>query len=131
MMYITLADQAIELKTTLGVAKKLEARFKLPLPQLFDKLGAADIGELIAILAVSADKTADKEFEPLLLDNWDYTDLYSAVQELVAHLMYSGTPEQVEAKLAKSPMPEDQKNALRELLGIPLPPAPGTTGNEL
>ena len=37
-----------------------------------------------------------------MTDNWDYTDLQSAVQELLTRLMFSGNDEQNERKLINS-----------------------------
>lgn len=128
-MFITIAEKDYELSTKMAVGRKLEDKFKQPLPKLFERLGEALTEELITILTVAADKTGDAEFKDAVYDNWDYTDLYSAVQELIVRLMYSGTPEQIEAKFEKSGMPENRKNAIRELLGMPKPSAP-FIGNE-
>lgn len=119
MITITAGTNDYELKATLGVSIKIEGKFKLPLIEVFDKLGSAEIPGLISILAISADKVNDLGFKTDILDNWDYTDLQTAVQELLINLMLSGTPEQIEKKLEKFPVGEQQKNVFREMLGLP------------
>lgn len=126
MLIITAGTKTYELKTTLGTAMKLENKFKLPLTELFGKIDKAEINELTDILAIAADKQNEIEFKSQLYDNWDYTDLQMAVQELLARIMFSGTTEQIEHKLEKFPVSANQKNAIRSLLGIPLPAAPST-----
>ncbi len=131
MMFITVGDSEYELSTKLGIGKKIEEKFKLPIGRTFENLGNALTDELLTIISIAADKTTDAAFRAAIYDNWDYSELYGAVQELVAKLMYSGTPEQNEAKIAKAAMSEPQKNALRELLGIPIPTAPPETAEAL
>lgn len=126
-MFITVGEREYELSTKLGTAMAIEKRFKLPLTQIFEKIGVAEIPELISILAIAAGKVGDADFSAGLSENWDYMDLQTTVQEMLARLMFSGTPEQVEAKLAKFPIPEQQKNVIRGLLGLPkaeIPAAP-------
>ena len=133
MMYITVGETEYELSTKLGIGKKIEEKFKLPIGKIFDNLSNALTEELVAIITIAADKVSDAAFRTVVYDNWDYSALYGAVQELVVKLMYSGTPEQNEAKIVKTAASEAQKNALREALGIPIPTAPEAetlTGNE-
>lgn len=118
-MFITAGTTDYELKTTLGVAMKLESKFKMPLTDVFGKIETAEIDEMILILAIAGDKVNDLGFKADILDNWDYTDLQMAVQELLIKLMFSGSDEQIEKKLSKFPVSEHQKNAFRELLGLP------------
>jgi len=120
MMTITTGGKIHELKTTLGVAIKLESKFKMPLTEVFGKIESAEINELVSILSVAADKVNDVGFKADVLDNWDYTDLQMSVQELLIKLMFSGTAEQIENKLSKFPVGEQQKNVFRELLGLPV-----------
>lgn len=131
-MYITAGENSFELSTKLGTAAALELKFKLPIMQIFEKIDVAEIPELSDILAISAGKINDKDFRAALFENWDYLDLQLAVQELIARLMFSGTTEQIEAKLGKFPASVAQKNVIRGLLGIPIPSAPVTdsTGND-
>lgn len=119
MMIITTGTQEYELKTTLGTAIKIEKKFRMPLTEVFGKLETAEIGELISMLAISADKVNNIEFTNDIQDNWDYTDLQISVQELLIKLMFSGTDEQIEKKLSKFPVSEEQKNVFREMLGLP------------
>lgn len=120
-MYIKVGDNEYELSTKLGTGKKIEAKFKIPLVQLFGKLGDALSHELTDIIAIAANKANDKEFIAEIDENWDYFDLYNVVQELVVRFQFTGSPEDMERKLAKYPAGEEQKNAIRGLLGLPLP----------
>ena len=119
-MFIKVNENEYELSTKLGVSLKLEQRFKLSLSQIFNKITVADINELIDMISLSAGKFGDKDFRNEILDAWDYTDLQYTVQELIAHLMFIGTDDEVEAKVEKYPLGETQKNLIRKLLGIPL-----------
>lgn len=124
MMHIQVSDQQYELSTKLGTLRQIESRFKVPMMQLFGKLSEALTEELVEITAIAAGKANDKAFKDMIYAEWDFADLFGTVQELVARLLFSGTPEQNEAKLAKFPAPEQQKNAIRVLLGMPIPIAP-------
>lgn len=129
-MFIKVNENEYELSTKLGVSLKLELRFKLPLTQIFDKIAAADINELIDIISLSAGKLSDKAFRNEILDAWDYTDLQYTVQELIARLMFTGTDDEVEAKVEKYPLGETQKNLIRKMLGIPLKSSEQPTESE-
>lgn len=120
-MFITINEKSYELSTKLGTAMALEKRFHMPVFQIFDKLGAAEIPELLDMLTIASGKDADA-LRQNLIDNWDYIDLQKAVQELIARLLFSGSPAVVEEKVNKFPVTEQQKNAIRELLGIPTVP---------
>jgi len=119
-MFITVGTNDYELKTKLGTSIKLEDKFKMPLTQMLANISNAEIPEVIDILAIAADKLKDKDFRDALTENWDYSDLQAAVQELFVRLMFSGTDEQIEKKIDKHPASEDQKNAFREMLGLPI-----------
>lgn len=128
-MFITVGDREYELSTKLGVASAIEKRFHKPLPQIFGLVGDAEIPELITIISLAAGKQNDQTFAQELLNNWDYIELQTAVQQLLAKLMFSGTPEQVESKIEKFPASEEGKNAIRELLGLPKLPNTSTASN--
>lgn len=117
-MFININGNEHELSTKLGISVKIEKKFRLPLTQVFEKIASAEIDELVDILAISANKLNDKDFKTEILDNWDYVDLQSAVQELLARLMFSGDSEEVEEKIEKYPVGENQKNLIRRMLGI-------------
>lgn len=131
MMYINVDGEQVELKTTLGVSRRMEERFKLPLFQIFDKLGAAEIDELVdlTVIASGLQGPEAKELARRILDSWDYSDLMLAVEGLLANLMFSGTPDEVEAKLERFPAAETQKNVMRGFLGLPPRVIPGEIGN--
>ena len=117
-MFININGNEYELSTKLGISVKIEKKFRLPLTQVFEKIASAEIDELVDILAISANKLNDKDFKTEILDNWDYVDLQSAVQELLARLMFSGDSTEVEEKIEKYPEGENQKNLIRRMLGI-------------
>ena len=117
-MFININGNEHELSTKLGISVKIEKKFRLPLTQVFEKIASAEIDELVDILAISANKLNDKDFKTEILENWDYVDLQSAVQELLARLMFSGDSEDVEEKIEKYPVGENQKNLIRRMLGI-------------
>jgi len=119
-MFIEVETNTYELKTKLDTSIKLEDKFKMPLMEIFSNIEKAEITELLSILAISADKVNDKDFKDDLTENWDYTDLQNAVQELLTRLMFSGSDEQNEKKIDKLPVGEEQKNAFREMLGLPI-----------
>lgn len=131
-MFITVGENEYELSTKLGVAVSLEKRFKLPLPDLFSHVSVAEIPELISILSIASGSLENKELSADIQDSWGYIDLQTSVQELLAKLMFSGTPEQIEAKIQKFPASEEQKNAIREMLGIPISETatPDSAGND-
>ena len=126
-MFININGNEYELSTKLGISVKIEKKFRLPLTQVFEKIASAEIDELVDILAISANKLNDKDFKTEILDNWDYVDLQSAVQELLARLMFSGDSEEVEEKIEKYPVGENQKNLIRRMLGI----SPKTSSEQL
>lgn len=118
-MFITIGENEYELSTKLGTSLKIEKKFKLPLTQVFDKISVAEIDELVDILSISAGKIHDGNFKEEILDNWDYTDLQCAVQELLSRLMFTGSDEDIETKIEKYPVGEAQKNLIRGVLGLP------------
>lgn len=125
-MFITIESNLYKLSTTLGVTREIEKKYKIPVMQIFPKLGEALTDELVDIVCIAAGKVdakngENKDFRQAIFNEWDYTDLLSVVQELVARLMFSGTPEQNEIKLAKFPGSEELKNVLRGFLGMPIP----------
>ncbi|MDE5946340.1 MAG: hypothetical protein K2G63_03390 [Oscillospiraceae bacterium] len=117
-MFIKINGNEYELSTKLGISVKIEKKFKLPLTQVLEKISSAEINELVDIVTISANKINDGNFKKEILDNWDYTDLQSAVQELLARLMFSGDDEEVKTKIEKYPVGEKQKNLIRRMLGI-------------
>lgn len=117
-MFIEVNNVDYELSTKLGTARQLELKFKLPLARLFAHIEEADISELISILTTAAGN--NKELEKEMLEHWDYMDIQLSVQELLLNLMFSGTDEEKEKKLAKYPAPDEIKNGIREMLGLPI-----------
>lgn len=123
MLSIQVGENAYPLSAKLIVAKRIETAFQTPLGSLFGRLNNAQLDELIKIVCISADRLNDKEFTTAIYENCDFSDLLFAVQEIIAHVLFSGTPEAIEAKLAKYPAGDDEKNGLRALLGLPIPSA--------
>ncbi|MTI95385.1 MAG: hypothetical protein FH749_07835 [Firmicutes bacterium] len=124
-MIIAIGDNSHELKTNLGIAKKIERVFNLSLNQMFSNLDTATTEELMKLLAVAAgkypgDKDGYRDFCRDLEEVWGVARLQMAVGELIAHLMFSGTPEEMERQIQKTEIPDAKKNELRELLGLPI-----------
>ena len=120
-MFVKINEKEYELSTKLGTAMLIEKKFKIPVKDIFEKLSIATTEELIAMVEIAAkqaDKTVDIATE--LINNYDYLDLFILVQELVVKIMFAGTAEQNEAKLSKLKFDEEAKNAIRELLGLPI-----------
>lgn len=118
-MIIIVNENTYELETKLGTAIMLEKKFKLPLVEILTKIGQAEIPELISIIQIAANKNNDLEFVNQIKSNWDYTELSTTVQSLLANIMYSGTPEQQEQKLENAQIHPSLKNEMRKLLGLP------------
>lgn len=137
-MYISVNEKDIELSTKLGTAVELEKKYKLPIMSIFQNLGQATTTELVDIVCIAAKKAnTESDIKNELLENWDYMDLFSNVQELVAKMMFSGTDEQNEAKIDKMMFSDEQKNGVRALLGLPkkiiqqqMPESTGNTSSE-
>lgn len=123
MLTIQIGENAHPLSAKLIVAKRIETAFQTPLGSLFGRLNNAQLDELIKIVCISADRLNDKDFTTDIYEHCDFSDLLFAVQEIIAHVLFSGTPEAIEAKLAKYPAGDDEKNGLRALLGLPIPSA--------
>ena len=62
-MFININGNEHELSTKLGISVKIEKKFRLPLTQVFEKIASAEIDELVDILAISANKLNDKDFD--------------------------------------------------------------------
>ena len=128
-VFKTIGETEYEFSTKLGLAVSLERKFSMPLTRLFEHVAAATIPELIAILSFASGNPNNLALDNDIQENWGYIDLQNGVQEILARLMFSGTPEEVEAKIEKYPAPAEQKNAIREMLGLPTSPAE-STGNQ-
>lgn len=127
-MFLTVGDTEYELSDKLGTAENIEIKFKKPLMEVLVYVESATIPELISIIAIAAGMIGDAKLPKDIKDNLDYIELQTAVQTLLARMMFSGTPEQVEKKLDKFPGGENAKNAIRGLLGLPTQTTP-STGN--
>lgn len=116
-MIIRVGERAYELKTTLGTTRKIEEHYNGSLSDVMQSVDEMTVDQLSVLLSIAAGQgTGDMELRDAILDNWDYSDLLMAAQGLIARLMYSGTPEQVEAKLDKQGMDEQAKNEMKRLL---------------
>ena len=98
--------------------------------ELFDKsIRTLELPRVLQLLSEQAVSPEAKELARRILDSWDYSDLMLAVEGLLANLMFSGTPDEVEAKLERFPAAETQKNVMRGFLGLPPRVIPDVTGN--
>lgn len=127
-VYKTIGETEYDFTTKLGLAVSLERKFGMSLARLFEHVAAATIPELISILSLSSGNPNNQALDKDIQENWGYIDLQNGVQEILTRLMFSGTPEEIEVKIEKYPAPEEQKNAIREMLGLPTSPKE-STGN--
>jgi hypothetical protein len=118
-VYKTIGETEYDFTTKLGLAVSLERKFGMSLARLFEHVAAATIPELISILMLASGNPNNQALDRDIQDYWGYIDLQNGVQEILTRLMFSGTPEEIEVKIEKYPAPEEQKNAIREMLGIP------------
>ena len=119
-MFVKINEKEYELSTKLGTAMTLEKKHKISIMQLFEKLQNADVCELIDMIDIAAKQVnKDSEIKNDLLAHYDYMDLFLLVKDLLIKILFSGTDKQNEEKLAKFPINEEAKNAIRELLGLP------------
>ncbi len=126
-MTINIGEKTYELKTSLKVAKEIEEAFKSELIKILGNIGQAKISEMLKMIKIAARENGDevvKEADEEL----DYGELMSIVTELIANIMFSGTPEEKENKIQRFPGDEETKNAMRALVKIPLK---DLTGEEL
>lgn len=122
-MNITVNGKSYELKTKLGVAVAIEKTFGISLMHIMQKFARdADIDELIKIISLAADVSERDQITKDILDCWDFSDLRLAVNELLLRISFSGTPEEIEQKIDKGGAGEQEKNAIREMLGLPKKP---------
>lgn len=112
-----------EVSTKLGVVRAVEQKFHCPFSEVFDKLQTGEVDELIFILAAGVPADQRQDIRADIEAAWDYMELNLAAQEFCLKAMFSGTPEQIEKKLAQFPADDNGKNSIRELLGIPTVPA--------
>lgn len=123
MMNINVNGTDYTLSTSFGTMKKLETKFKFSITQIMAKLPDSFAEDLFNILAIGAGKQGDSEFDKAFSEdtNWDYSTLQLTVIEYLARMQYSGTPEEIETKLQKQMVPEEAKNAIRQMLNLPVP----------
>ncbi|GHU90273.1 hypothetical protein FACS1894202_09780 [Clostridia bacterium] len=117
MMTIDIGDKQYELKTTLGVTQKLEKTSGKPLGDILVNIQNATVDEHLKILSCGTEDSQALKADAL--DNMDYSTLSETVMEFLARLQFGGSPEQIEKKLADSPLEEAQKNYFRGLLKLP------------
>jgi len=121
-MFVQIGDKEFELSTNLGTVKAIESKLKMPLMSAFEKIGDATVEEMITLLSFGLGGRKQAEEEGLVAAieaDMDYATIWAVLQEYIVSMMYSGTPEQKEAKIAKSNFDEQQKNAFRRMLGLP------------
>lgn len=128
-MYITVNNTDYELKAKLGTALKIENKFKMSLNEIFIKSDTADIDELILMIMIAADKVNDIGFKNEILENWDYSELKGAVDELLARLIFTGTEDEIAKKLKNFPATEQVKQLFARILKIS-PELIGLTSSE-
>lgn len=123
MMQITIGENTYDISTKLGVAVAIEKEFKQSLVNIMQKFDRdAEIEDLLRIICLGASSDERQSIRQNALEHWDFTDLRSTANELLIRLSFSGTSDEVERKLDKREIGEKEKNAIREMLGLPLKP---------
>jgi len=120
-MYLQIGEKEFELSTNLGTVKAIEGKLRMPLMNAFEKIGEATVDEMIELLSFGLGgkkKAEDAGLIEAIENDMDYATIWEVLQEYIVSMMYSGTPEQKEAKIAKSNFDEPQKNAFRRMLGL-------------
>ena len=121
-MFVQIGEKEFELSTNLGVVKQVEGRFKKPLASLLSQLDDATVDEMITILSYGLggkQEATEAGFIEAIDNEVDYMTIWEVLQEFIVSMMFSGTPEQKEAKIARSDFGEPQKNVFRRMLGLP------------
>lgn len=123
MMQITIGENTYDIRTNLGVSVAIEKEFKQPLVNIMQKFSSdAEIEDLLQIICLGASSDERQSIRQNALEHWDFTDLRNVTNELLIRLSFSGTADEVERKLDKREIGENEKNAIREILGLPLKP---------
>lgn len=125
-MIIEISDKTYELKTNLGAVKRVESQTKRSLGEVLANIGEATVDEQIRVLKI-VENDKDSDLADAIAEEWDYMDLQNAVQEALMRMLFSGTPEQQEAKIDKYPVGESEKNMMRMVLGLPIKTIPSQT----
>ena len=133
-MFVAFGDQDFELTVSLRVAQRICTRTKMTTEQLVGHLGDALPVEMAEILKMGVcDPTKAEELEDAIMDGGcGAAHLRNVTAEYLLELTYPGTPEEKEAGVAATKgANEEQKNAMRAVLGLPLkplsdPPASGS-----
>jgi hypothetical protein len=130
MMTIEAGEKSFELQTNLLTVQRMEQTLGVSAMNVFDNLESATVEEFLKILKSGfAPKDPQREeLEFAVLEHWGMADIFLASQELIAKVMFTGTDAQKEKKMEKLRIPEDRKNALRELLCIEIAAVPCSTG---
>lgn len=121
MFEIDVQGVQLQLDTSLRTIQRMETKFRQPMNAIFAKMEDALVVEMLTILTIGSGEQEGSEVLEHLRNTLDYSDMVLLLNEYVARLMFSGTPEQNEAKMERMGTPEDQKNALRKVLGMPIP----------
>jgi hypothetical protein len=125
MMTLEINGESFVLETHLGAIKRMEAALGgVQAFGVLQQIDSATAGELCNILYAgfpNARKEEAARFKRLSDESWGMFEIFEAAKTLLIHMMFTGTDEQKEARMAQLNMPDERKNEVRELLGMEAP----------
>ena len=116
-MTITVNGIDYQANTSLGMVKKLETFYKMPLTQLLAAVSEYTVEQLLSLLSRIVE-AGSPDFKSALEDQWGYMKLQVTVQKALAEMAFAGTPNEVNEQLEAAIPDENAKNHLRRLLGL-------------
>lgn len=121
-MFIELNGKSYQLRHTLGVAKKLEDKFKKTTTEIMAELKNATIDEMTSMLAIALeDSSQETALKDDLLDHADLFEVSGYCDELLMRICFGGTPQQQEEKIQAFPASARRKDLMRRVLKLPIP----------
>lgn len=131
-MFLEIGGKEYELKTTLGVAKTLEEKFKKTTVEIMANLAkTANISDMLIMLKTAfKDKSESEKFEKDILENMDYFTVQKACDTLLMNICFGGSPEEQEKKISDFPASALRKNIMRRALDLPIPETTDSTSEK-
>jgi len=121
-MFVQIGEKEFDLSTNLGTVKLIEGKLEMPLIDAFGRIGEATVDEMISLLSYGLggrQKAEEAGLVSAIENGMDYSTIWEVIQEYIISMMFSGSPEHKEAKIAKSNFNESEKNVFRRMLGLP------------
>ena len=133
-MTITANGKEYILDTSLQTLERIQDRLSKPAAQIFTSINEMTTAKQISLLCIAAGKEGGQTLREDILsdsDNWGMFKITESLEELVAKMLFSGTTEEKERQISKAfGDDEQQKNAVRAMLGLPQKPIGTNGGND-